>query len=89
MAISKCGSCENTSFELKTQEPRGSAVKMNFIQCSKCGAVAGIAEYVSISASVVNIAESIEKMDKRVQGLESHLHRIDSALAQVSRRPLT
>ena len=41
MATSKCGHCGEGLFELKTIEPVGGTYKVNMVQCSACGAVAG------------------------------------------------
>jgi hydrogenase maturation factor HypF (carbamoyltransferase family) len=45
MATSTCPKCTSTSFEIKTNEPKGSRYKIHFIQCSSCGAVVGTMEY--------------------------------------------
>lgn len=62
MAISKCGSCGNHLFELVQNEPRGSAFKLYFVQCSSCGAVVGTQEYYSTHAILKNHAELLKKM---------------------------
>lgn len=62
MATSKCPSCEKTRFELKENSPTGSKFKFNFIQCSACGTVVGVADYFHIPTLIHGLQETVEKI---------------------------
>lgn len=59
MAISKCGSCESHTFELKANEPKGSQFKLMFVQCSRCGAVVGVTDYYNIPSLLEKLAQQL------------------------------
>lgn len=58
MALSSCPKCGNHSFEVETVEPMRSNFKLNCVQCSSCGTVVGVLEYLNIGAQILkqNIA---------------------------------
>jgi hypothetical protein len=60
MAMSKCPKCDSHLFEMK-QAPRisGSNFKLNFIQCSSCGAVVGVVDYFNIPILLRKIAAKL------------------------------
>jgi hypothetical protein len=45
MAVSTCIKCGGHLFEIQEQEPQGSAFKVFFVQCTKCGGAVGILPY--------------------------------------------
>ena len=61
MAQSTCPKCESHRFELKLNEPSGSAYKFYFIQCASCGAVVGTTDYYNTGA----LLEKIGSGDRR------------------------
>lgn len=56
---SKCPKCENTSFELAVAAPKGSTVKMYFVQCDKCGSVVGVTDYTDTEGILLKMAEKL------------------------------
>jgi len=76
MASSKCPSCSNQSFELVELIPSGSSYKMNSIQCSHCGAVAGIVDYT-------NTEYLINKQSKEINEIHSSLDIINRNLRSI------
>jgi hypothetical protein len=59
MAISKCIKCGASSFESVESSPRNSPYVVTFIQCSGCGGVVGVMDYLSVGAAVAKIAEKL------------------------------
>ena len=60
MAISTCPKCSNKTFELKENTfVRNSVYKLNFIQCSTCGAVVGTVDDNHIPSMLRIIADKI------------------------------
>jgi hypothetical protein len=55
MALSTCIKCGSTLFEVKQVTPLGSNFILNFIQCSNCGGVVGVVEYLNIGAELQEI----------------------------------
>lgn len=78
MASSLCGKCGNHTFELKLNEPRNSRVKVNLLQCSSCGTVAGLTDFFDTHAQFETIATQIQALQNHV---DSRFQRIDAALA--------
>lgn len=62
MAISKCGKCEGTSFELKNSVTRtgsvidGTQFAYSFIQCRSCGTVVGVVDSHHVPSLLQKIA---------------------------------
>lgn len=50
MAVSKCIKCDSNSFEISEIKARGSNFKLMAVQCSSCGGVVGIQEFMNIGA---------------------------------------
>lgn len=66
MAISRCSKCDNTFFEIKQAEPSGSAYKLYFVQCSRCGAVVGIQEYYNSGAMLEKLTKAVKAIAQKV-----------------------
>jgi len=66
MAYSKCPHCGNSYFEVKEVSPSGSRYKLNFVQCSSCGAPFGVLDYMNISAMLTQQNEAIKKIASAV-----------------------
>lgn len=66
MAISTCVKCNNSFFDLKQAEPSGSAYKLFFVQCSKCGGVVGIQEYYNNGAVLENHGKALKAIASKV-----------------------
>jgi hypothetical protein len=60
MASSRCANCEGSLFEMIQNSPTKSAYKMNFIQCSKCGAVVGVVDYFNVGAMLHKQGEALK-----------------------------
>ena len=56
---SKCIKCENGTFELKENSPRGAAYKVMFVQCTKCGGVAGVVDHTNTAALLHRLAKKL------------------------------
>jgi hypothetical protein len=82
MAVSICGRCENKTFELVTKEPKGSAIKINFIQCAACGSVLGMVDFFNVGTEVMRISKVVGDLDRRTQNMEAQIHQIGRALAR-------
>ncbi|MEK5058632.1 hypothetical protein BK126_03035 [Paenibacillus sp. FSL H7-0326] len=89
MAVSKCVSCGGASFELKEASPTGSRFKFHFIQCSKCGGVVGVVDYMHngsehneikmlIEDKNKKLANEIEETKEMVQQIGHYLSRLSS-----------
>jgi hypothetical protein len=50
MATSTCVRCGSSYFEVTENEPRGSAFKLLFVQCSSCGGVITAIEMHNLTA---------------------------------------
>lgn len=74
MAISKCPSCGNTSFEVKENEPRNATHKQIFIQCSSCGSVVSSTSYFD-PASLIKQQEN--KLDSLMRDFYSLQRAVD------------
>ncbi len=60
MAQSTCPKCENTSFEIAENSPKGSRFKFTFIQCDRCGAVVGVVDYYNVGNILTKIGAHLE-----------------------------
>lgn len=56
---SKCPKCENTSFEIAEESPKGSRFKCYFIRCSSCGTVVSSTAYHNTTSILKLIAEKL------------------------------
>lgn len=59
MATSTCIKCGNHTFEMKDAEPKDTAYKLLFVQCSACGGVVGVMEYSNIGATLHKIQKKL------------------------------
>lgn len=59
MAISTCPKCESHSFEMKEHSPANSRLKVNFVQCSRCGAVVGVTDFNSVPLLLEKLAAKL------------------------------
>ena len=62
MALPSCPKCNNHLFEIHQAEPSGSAYKLMFVQCSSCGAVAGVLDFFNIGAKLSKQDEALKKI---------------------------
>lgn len=75
--MSKCSNCQNTTFKIQEQSPIGSAFKVNFIQCSKCGAPVGVVDYFDVHSGINSLHEKLEN----IKNMMSHLdYKVDEVL---------
>ena len=66
MASTKCAVCGSRSFDLKHTKVSNSAFKLNFVQCSSCGAAVGVQEFENIGALLDNQKRVIAAIAKKV-----------------------
>jgi hypothetical protein len=66
MAVSTCGNCNSTRFELREHSPSGSEFKLSFVQCASCGTVVGVMDYF-------NIGSMLEKHEKAIKAIAEKL----------------
>jgi len=59
MASSKCIKCDNTTFEMKEAKITGSNYRMMFVQCSRCGGVVGLTEFMNTGAMLDRISRKL------------------------------
>jgi len=80
MAQSKClnPNCESNSFEAQTVEIDGYIYGVKFIQCSKCGTVAGVLPFHDTARTVSELSSElfveIEKLSDKIDYLKSHIN---------------
>lgn len=79
-SVSTCAKCGKGAFKLVTQEPAGSRVKINFIQCSSCNAPVGVTDFFDTSALLEKQGEAIKKIDFRLSHIENTLNQIANFL---------
>ena len=58
MATSSCSKCSSDTFEKKEHVLSGSDFKVNFVQCSVCGAVVGVMSYHDTHTLLDQIGET-------------------------------
>lgn len=59
--MSKCGFCGSLGrWELSTEEPNGSAFKINFIRCAACKVPVGVTGYYDVHSKI----DRVEKLLK-------------------------
>lgn len=59
MAYPTCPKCDNHIFELRELSPLGSSVKLNTVQCTKCGAVVGVTDYYNTASLLFELAKKL------------------------------
>lgn len=70
LAFSTCVKCGGSFFEIVEKEPIKSNYKLIFVQCSTCGGVVGVLDYLNIGHRTQILEEQIEKIsDKLDTGL--------------------
>jgi hypothetical protein len=62
MPESTCVRCGNQTFELVESSPLGSNFKFLFLQCSTCGGVAGVLDYLNIGSILIEQSNLIRKI---------------------------
>lgn len=59
MALSKCPSCDNYSFEMAEAKITHSTYQYYFIQCSSCGAVITAVPYHFTNELIIELAKKL------------------------------
>ena len=78
--MSKCGSCNSFSFELKEVSPTHSRYKFYFIQCGLCGRPVGVTSYYDTHETVEGTNTKINKLESKIDNLEYLLRQVVSKL---------
>ena len=66
MAMSTCVRCGKHGFEMKEAEPSNSRFKVMYIQCTSCGGVAGVTEYLNSGFELTQIKEALKQIASQV-----------------------
>ena len=82
MAMSSCPTCKSHLFELKGIEPSGSRFKLNAVQCSACGTVVGILDYVNIGVEVGEVKDAVKRLKADVDSVKLDVQHIAQALSR-------
>ena len=64
--MSKCPHCNGMLWELETEEPRGSAFKINFIRCAGCKAPVGTMEYFNLHSDFEVLQKEVKKLEQAI-----------------------
>jgi len=59
-SYSKCPKCEDSSFEMAEETPKGSGFKLMFVRCSSCKTVVGVIDYFNIGNLVQELATKLK-----------------------------
>lgn len=57
-----CIKCGHTVFELVESSPLGANFKFLFLQCSNCGGVAGVMDYLNIGSALIEQNKLLRKV---------------------------
>lgn len=73
MALSsKCPSCSGTTFEnAGAKKIAGYQYKLNFIRCTKCGAVAGVLPYADLTAVAERDAKEFKELKAELEQVKA------------------
>ena len=74
--ISSCAKCGGGAFKLVMQEPQGSNVKMNFVQCSACNAPIGVADFYSTGSQLVSLKKQVDSLASDVSSMKQTLEKM-------------
>jgi hypothetical protein len=66
MATPACIKCGGHTFELVEFQPRGSNYKVNSIQCTNCGGLAGVLEYYDTGVLINRLSEAFKRIAERL-----------------------
>ena len=70
MALSRCGHCEGSLFELRETNVMNANYRFHFVQCSSCGApIAAVEHY--------HIGTILDGIENRIKKIEQHLNIYD------------
>ncbi len=76
MVASKCGHCNNPTFEIAEVILGGAQGQQGFVQCAACGAVAGVFD-------VSNPAALIQEQKAEIAALQIEVRALRNALQQI------
>lgn len=77
--ISKCAHCQSMRFEIQEQEPAGSSVKLNFVQCSGCGNPIGVLEYYNSGKLLKNLEHQIKNLESQMNSIDRNVRSIEQS----------
>lgn len=83
MAISKCPKCDSTFFELVEKVPSGSAFKLMFVQCSRCGSVVGTMDYWNIGTKIIELEKKVDSISHGNNSISSDLNVVNQNIAKL------
>ena len=74
MARSACPSCKSTRFEMCETSVAGARYRHLFIQCSSCGTVVSVMEYIYAAELLQQALNKIDDLSSRLSYIESTLN---------------
>ncbi len=75
MAVAACVRCQSTSFELQEAKVAGARHKLMFVQCTGCGAPAGLVDG--------HAAATLQEQDQRLKELERQLEALAGSVTHI------
>lgn len=85
MARSKCPACDSNRFELSTESPAKSRVKINLVQCVSCGTVVGTMDYYPVGTDVQKMAGEVDELKSEIASVQSALVTINNNIGKIAR----
>lgn len=80
MALSVCGKCGHTEFELAEHVLSGSQFKFNFVQCAHCGTPVGVLDYYNLGTLLKKQEQAMADMARRLETMERRMAQPTQAL---------
>ncbi len=80
MSLSKCPSCSSNHFQSMPQSVPGYNFPLNFIQCSRCGAVVGVMPEYDPGILANQNKAAIAKLEQRLNTIEQYAAEIVNRL---------
>lgn len=71
--MSTCAKCGNHIFRLEEVSPSGSRFKFYFIQCSTCGAPAGVVDYDHTGTMIDGLERRVNDLSSQIENLEHNI----------------
>jgi ribosomal protein S27AE len=80
MAVSRCGKCDSTSFEVEAKKPAKSNYELMFVQCARCGNPFGVLESHNINHK---ISELQNELNSKIASLESYIGTVNQNVGTI------
>lgn len=80
MAASSCVKCGHTQFEITESSPRGWTHRVAYLQCMKCGGVAGVMPVFDAGVTGLQIKAELSTLATKIDDIQHKVHSISSRL---------